>query len=150
MMKAVDRRRRGRLASCAARAPPAGLRALRPAATNRVAPVRSLAPTLQNSWRKPKGIDNRARRRYKGNICLVKVGYGSNAKTRHVLPNGFLKFVVQNLKDLEMLLVQNRKYAAEIAHNVSAKTRTAIVKRAKELNIKLLNGRAKVAEEQAE
>ena len=104
----------------------------------------------KNSWRKPKGIDNRARRRYKGNICLVKVGYGSNAKTRHVLPNGFLKFVVQNLKDLEMLLVQNRKYAAEIAHNVSAKTRTAIVKRAKELNIKLLNGRAKVSEEQAE
>ena len=45
MMKAVDRRRRGRPASCSARAPPAGLRALRPAAANRVAPVRSLAPT---------------------------------------------------------------------------------------------------------
>lgn len=116
----------------------------------------SLVPQLpapsrpQNSWRKPKGIDNRARRRYKGNICLVKIGYGSNAKTRHVLPNGFRKFVVSNLKDLEMLLVQNRKYAAEIAHNVSAKSRVAIVKRAKDLNIKLLNGRAKVAEEQAE
>jgi large subunit ribosomal protein L32e len=139
-------------------APPRSVRALLalypPPLTASPRPARPARPArlvaAQNSWRKPKGIDNRARRRYKGNICLVKVGYGSNAKTRHVLPNGFLKFVVQNLKDLEMLLVQNRKYAAEIAHNVSAKTRTTIVKRAKELNIKLLNGRAKVAEEQAE
>ena len=116
----------------------------------------SLSPSFtvpllsQNSWRKPKGIDNRARRRYKGNICLVKIGYGTNAKTRHVLPNGFLKFVISNVKDLEMLLMQNRKYAAEIAHNVSAKSRLTIVKRAQELNIKLLNARARVTAEQAE
>ena len=49
-----------------------------------------------------------------------------------------------------MLLMQNRKYAAEIAHNVSAKSRLTIVKRAQELNIKLLNARARVTAEQAE
>jgi large subunit ribosomal protein L32e len=80
----------------------------------------------------------------------VKIGYGSNAKTRHVLPSGFLKFVVSNVKDLEMLLMQNRKYAAEVAHNVSAKSRVAIIERAKQLNIKLLNAKAKVTAEQAE
>ena len=80
----------------------------------------------------------------------MKIGYGSNAKTRHVLPSGFLKFVVSNVKDLEMLLMQNRKYAAEVAHNVSAKSRVAIIERAKQLNIKLLNAKAKVTAEQAE
>jgi len=104
----------------------------------------------KNSWRKPKGIDNRARRRYKGNIRLVKIGYGSNAKTRHIMPNGFLKFVISNVKDLEMLLMQNRKYAAEVAHNVGARTRTLIEKRAKELNIKLTNPGAKLQAMSAE
>jgi large subunit ribosomal protein L32e len=104
----------------------------------------------KNSWRKPKGIDNRARRRYKGNIRLVKIGYGSNAKTRHIMPNGFLKFVISNVKDLEMLLMQNRKYAAEVAHNVGARTRTLIEKRAKELNIKLTNPGAKLQSVAAE
>jgi ribosomal protein L32E len=104
----------------------------------------------KNSWRKPKGIDNRARRRYKGNIRLVKIGYGSNAKTRHIMPNGFLKFVISNVKDLEMLLMQNRKYAAEVAHNVGARSRTLIEKRAKELNIKLTNPGAKLQSVAAE
>ncbi len=52
---------------------------------------------------------------------MPKIGYGSNKKTRHVLPNGFKKFIVSNVKELEVLLMQNRKYAAEIAHNVSSR-----------------------------
>lgn len=92
----------------------------------------------------PKGLDNRARRRFKGNILLPQAGYGTNAKTRHLLPNGFYKFVVNNVKELEMLLMQNRKYAAEIAGSVGIKTRKAIVARALELNIKVTNGSARL------
>jgi large subunit ribosomal protein L32e len=40
---------------------------------------------------------------------MPKSGYGTNAKTKHLLPNGFLKFVVSNVKDLDLLLMQNRK-----------------------------------------
>jgi len=81
---------------------------------------------------------------------LVKIGYGTNAKTRNMLKNGFLKTVVHNVTELEPLLMQNRKYTAEIAHNVSAQTRKAIVKRAAELNVKLTNGKARLAAEASE
>ena len=33
-----------------------------------------------------------------------------------LLRTGFYKFVVHNSKELELLLMHNRKYAAEIAH----------------------------------
>ena len=46
---------------------------------------------------------------------------------------GFYKFLVHNTKELELLLMHNRKYAAEIAHNVSSLKRKAIVERAREV-----------------
>merc|ERR1719161_715271 len=73
------------------------------------------------------GIDCPVRRRYKGAIKMPKIGYGSNKKTRHMLPSGFFKFNVTCPQDLELLLMHNGKYAAELANNLSAKTRKAIV-----------------------
>ncbi|KAI9224300.1 ribosomal protein L32e [Blastocladiella britannica] len=102
------------------------------------------------SWRKPKGIDNRVRRRFKGQIPMPKIGYGSNQKTRHLLPSGFKKFVVRNPKELEVLLMHNRTYAAEIAHNVSAQKRAVIVARAKQLNVAVTNAHARLRTEEQE
>ena len=96
-----------------------------------------------------KGLDSRVRRRFKGTIPQPAVGFGSDKKTRNLLPNGFYKFVVHNPKELEMLLMHNRKYAAEIAHNVSSKTRKLIVTRAEELNIKVTNAGAKLKVEES-
>ncbi|ORZ38179.1 ribosomal protein L32e [Catenaria anguillulae PL171] len=102
------------------------------------------------SWRKPKGIDNRVRRRFKGQIRMPKIGYGSNKITRHMLPNGFKKFLVRNPKDLEVLIMHNKTYAAEVAHNVSAQKRAAIVERARQLQIVLTNGHARLRTEEQE
>eukprot|EP00924_Labyrinthula_sp_SR-Ha-C_P016807 snap_masked-scaffold_6-processed-gene-15.47-mRNA-1 protein AED:0.16 eAED:0.16 QI:0/-1/0/1/-1/1/1/0/134 len=100
------------------------------------------------SWRKPKGIDGPVRRRFKGAIRMPKIGYKSDKETRFMLPNGFFKFSVSNVKDLDMLLMHNRTYCAEISHNVGKKTRTAILERARELNVKVLNGDGKLREEE--
>ena len=89
--------------------------------------------------------------RFKGvGVNEVKIGYGSNKKTRNLLPNGFYKFRVSNVADVEMLLMQNRKYCAEIASNVSARSRKAIVERAAQLNVLVTNGNAKLRAEESE
>lgn len=81
---------------------------------------------------------------------MPNVGYGSNKKTRHLLPNGFYKFVVHNVADLDMLMMQNRKYCAEIAHNVSTHKRKAIVERAQQLNVNVTNANAKLRSQEDE
>ncbi|KAL8371306.1 hypothetical protein RB595_001238 [Gaeumannomyces hyphopodioides] len=99
------------------------------------------------SWRKPKGIDNRVRRRFKSNLAMPSIGYGSNKKTRHMMPSGHKAFLVQNTNDVELLLMHNQTFAAEIAHNVSSRKRIDIIARAKQLGVKVTNPKAKVTTE---
>jgi len=70
--------------------------------------------TVKEAWRRPKGIDSRVRRKFKGKTLMPNIGYGSNKKTKHILPSGFKKFVINNVADLELLLMYNRTYAAEV------------------------------------
>jgi hypothetical protein len=39
---------------------------------------------------------------------MPNIGYGSDKKTRHYLPNKFKKFVVHNASELELLMMHNR------------------------------------------
>lgn len=105
---------------------------------------------IKRNWRKPRGIDNRVRRRFKGQILMPNIGYGSNKKTKHMLPSGFRKFLVHNVKELEVLLMCNKSYCAEIAHNVSSKNRKAIVERAAQLAIRVTNPNARLRSEENE
>ena len=90
---------------------------------------------LSPNWRRPRGIDSRVRRKFRGNKPMVSIGYGTNKKHRDFLPNGFKKFLIRNLNDIEMLLMNNRVYCGELAKNLSSRKREAILKRAKELNV---------------
>merc|ERR1712121_414029 len=105
---------------------------------------------VKASWRKPKGIDNRVRRRFKGQYKMPNIGYGSCKQSRHLAPDGFQKFVVRNMKDLEVLLMQNRRFAAEISHSVSVRKRKAMIERAQQLSIKVTNPNARLRSEEDE
>merc|ERR1712099_178748 len=91
---------------------------------------------LKRNWRRPKGIDNRVRRKFKGMYLMPNIGYGSAKTTKHMLPIGFRKVLVHNIKELEVLMMQNKKFCAEIAHGVSAKNRKTLVERAQQLCIR--------------
>ncbi|CAG7954677.1 unnamed protein product [Penicillium nalgiovense] len=99
------------------------------------------------SWRKPKGIDNCVRRRFKGQMAMPSIGYGSNKKTRHMMPSGHKAFLVQNPKDVELLLMHNRTFAAEIGHAVSSRKRVEIIEKAKALGVKVTNPKGRVTTE---
>ena len=38
-------------------------------------------------------------------------------QTRYLLPSGFYKFPVHNVKDLEVILLHNKSYAAEVGEH---------------------------------
>ncbi|KAE8695761.1 60S ribosomal protein L32 [Hibiscus syriacus] len=86
--------------------------------------------SVKTNWRRPKGIDSCVRRKFKGCTLMPNIGYGLDKKTRHYLPNGFKKFVVHNVGELELLMMHNRTYCAEIANDVSTKKIKEIVERA--------------------
>merc|ERR1719198_1842292 len=101
----------------------------------------------RTSWRRPKGIDCRVRRKFKGVTIMPNIGYGSARKTKHMTKSGFYRFLVKCPADLEMLMMHNGVFAAELAAQLSAKTRKAIIARADQLNIKVMNRKAKLSTE---
>jgi large subunit ribosomal protein L32e len=61
---------------------------------------------------------------------------------------GFRKVLVRNPAELEILLTNNRRFQGELAHNLSARTRVSLIRRAAELNVRLTNGKSKVRTEE--
>lgn len=105
---------------------------------------------VKKSWRKPRGIDNRVRRKLRGAIKMPGKRYMNDEIVRHILPNGFKKVMISNAKELEALIGQNRFYCAEIKHQVGARKRIEIVNRARELDVLVTNGDARLVEENKE
>lgn len=77
----------------------------------------------------------------------LQIGFGSNKKTRHLIPSGHKVFLVHNPRDVDILLMHNRTYAAEIASAVSSRKRIEIIAKAKSLGVKVTNPKAKVTTE---
>lgn len=92
---------------------------------------------IHPEWRKPKGIDSKMRRQDKGWPALVKVGYRGPVAARGLHPSGHAEVVVFRPADLAAL-VPGRD-VARMGGTVGAKKRAAILERATELGIRVVN-----------
>jgi large subunit ribosomal protein L32e len=92
---------------------------------------------LHPEWRKPKGLDNKIRKSFKGYPKRVKVGYRGPVKARGYHPSGSIDVLVHNARQLEDLIPE--KDAVRIGRRVGARKRSEILKRASELGLRVLN-----------
>ena len=92
---------------------------------------------LKETWRRPRGLDNKVRRKVKGWPSSPDSGYGGPKSSRDLHPSGLREVRVFNVDDLSR--VDPDLEAARIAHTVGARKRIEIVGRAKELGIRVLN-----------
>jgi large subunit ribosomal protein L32e len=92
---------------------------------------------IHPEWRKPKGVDSKIRRQDKGWPALVRVGYRGPVESRGLHPSGHYDVLVHRVGDLNAL-VPGRD-VARIGRTVGAKKRQAILERATELGIRVVN-----------
>ena len=96
---------------------------------------------VKQRWRKPRGIDNKKRVKKKSAGKSPKIGYKNAEKIRFLHPSKAREVLIHNEKEVEELKerAKKEKIAIRIASAVGKKKRALIVKKAQELNIRVLN-----------
>jgi large subunit ribosomal protein L32e len=92
---------------------------------------------LKESWRRPRGLDHKVRRKIKGWPPGVSVGYKGPKVARGLHPSGYREVLVHNVQELSN--VDPTTEAARIAHRVGKKKRVQIIAEAKKLKVHILN-----------
>jgi large subunit ribosomal protein L32e len=89
------------------------------------------------SWRKPRGLDNKIRRKIKGWPPGPSVGYKGPKIARGLHPSGYREVMVYNTELLST--IDPNTQAVRIAHTVGKRKRAMIIAEAKKMNLKILN-----------
>src|SRR3989304_1441455 len=79
---------------------------------------------LSESWRRPRGLDHKMRRKIKGWPPMVSTGYKGPQIARGVHPSGYWEVLVHNTKEVSE--IDPKTQAARIAHTVGRKKRGQI------------------------
>ncbi len=92
---------------------------------------------IPRNWRRPDGITSKMRRHYKYRPSVVSIGYRGPKNVRGLHASGFEEILIHTVSDLEKM--NPERQAARIGGSVGTKKRLEIEKKAKELDIRLLN-----------
>jgi len=92
---------------------------------------------LKENWRRPRGLDNKMRRKIKGWPPTVNTGYRGPKASRGLHPSGYKEVLVYNIKDLKEIDPETQ--AIKIAHTVGKRKRTKILVEANKRKIIILN-----------
>jgi large subunit ribosomal protein L32e len=106
---------------------------------------------LKENWRRPRGLDNKMRRKIKGWPPTVSTGYKGPRIARGLHPSGCREVLVHNVKEVSD--VDPKTQAIRIAHTVGSKKRAQIIAEAKKRKVFILNAKevkAPVEETKAE
>ncbi len=103
---------------------------------------------MSESWRRPRGLDHKMRRKIKGWPPMVSTGYKGPKLARYLHPSGLREVLVHNVDELST--VDPSVQAARIAHTVGKKKRTLILAEAKKKKIAVLNPGIKEEGEETE
>ncbi|MCD6431488.1 50S ribosomal protein L32e [Candidatus Bathyarchaeota archaeon] len=110
---------------------------------------------LKENWRRPRGIDNKMRRKIKGWPVTVSVGYRGPKVARGLHPSGYKEVLVHNAEELKK--INPKTEAVRIAHAVGKRKKARILVEARKRKIKVLNfkeekeaAKEEVAEEKEE
>jgi large subunit ribosomal protein L32e len=97
------------------------------------------------SWRRPRGLQSKQRRHYGYRAKIVRVGYGSPADVRGLVPSGYRPVIVHHVDELKAL--DPKLEAAIIARRVGTRRRLVLEESARKLGVRVLNPIATPSEE---
>jgi len=96
---------------------------------------RSKRSRIKDNWRRPRGIDNKQRIGIRYMPASPRIGYGNARAIKHLHPSGLAELIVRNIAEL----ASAGGRAVRIAAGVGAKKRGAMIAKAKELKLRILN-----------
>lgn len=92
---------------------------------------------LATSWRKPKGMHSKLRRMLRGHRRVVQPGWGSPKEVKGTSKEGLKQNIVSNSNELSKL--DSKIDGVIVSSSVGTKKKMEIIKKAKELGLKVLN-----------